>query len=263
MYNFSKLLFVLVLTAFFLIIGCVPEGGGLEIPVATEGETPAVEPEVATAIAEAVQATLIAQGVSATLTASASEGTQPTIPTAATYTPVPPTPAPSVIRSSTFDGVDMEGWFATDKAKLTNPGAGGSGGGPQNGCLIFHDVGEGAAYYVAPPKFLGDWRGYSKIKFDIWSSGGDYFSSWPSDPTMREDIFLASGRATAQRLLPQRPPQSWETFVILLIDDGKWTFHGGATSLNDILANVTDFRIRAEYGVGEDESGLDNVELVR
>jgi hypothetical protein len=48
-----------------------------------------------------------------------------------------------------------------------------------------------------------------------------------------------------------------------LRNDGDWTFSGGATRLEDVLANVTGLEIRAEYGDGADESGLDNVELAR
>ena len=80
---------------------------------------------------------------------------------------------------------------------------------------------------------------------------------------MHGDIFLASGYATAQRLLSHRPPDQWETFIIPLKDEDEWAFGGGATSLDDVLVNVTDFQIRAEYGEGVDKSGLDNVELVR
>jgi len=38
---------------------------------------------------------------------------------------------------------------------------------------------------------------------------------------------------------------------------------GGATNLADVLKNVTDLQIWAEFGVGGDKSGLDNIELVR
>jgi hypothetical protein len=47
------------------------------------------------------------------------------------------------------------------------------------------------------------------------------------------------------------------------VDDGEWIVDG-AQNLSDVLANVTDFQIRAEYGDPiVDKSGLDNVELVR
>ena len=79
---------------------------------------------------------------------------------------------------------------------------------------------------------------------------------------MHGDIFLASGYSTAERLLPHRPGESWETFVVPLVDDGKWVFGGGATRLEEVLVNITDFQIRAEFGQDEDVSGLDNVFIV-
>ena len=37
---------------------------------------------------------------------------------------------------------------------------------------------------------------------------------------------------------------------------------GGALCLEDVLSSVAEFRVRAEYGVGDDRCGLDNVRLV-
>jgi hypothetical protein len=79
---------------------------------------------------------------------------------------------------------------------------------------------------------------------------------------MYGDVFIANGTKTAMLLFPERPPASWKTFDIFLTEDQGWVFGGGATTLSDILINVTDLQIRAEYGVGMDQSGLDNVELL-
>ncbi len=164
-------------------------------------------------------------------------------------------------RSSHFNGSDVESWVGHG-ITMTNPGAGGSGSGTENGCLVvIGEEGGATGYFIAPSKYYGDWRDYSQLKLDLWSSGGEYFTSRQG---MHGDIFLASGSATAQRLLPHRPTDHWETFVIFLGDDGEWTFGGGATSINDVLVNVTDFQIRAEYGANAlDECGLDNVELIK
>ena len=181
------------------------------------------------------------------------------------------TPTPSVVRSS-FEGTNKEGWTTisyfegsntttTSDGALTNHGTGGNGGGTNNGHLGWTDPDSGASYYVAPSRYHGNWRGYSELRLDLRSSGGDYFTS--GHGMHGGDILLVSGYATAQRLLPCRPPGSWRTFIIPLTDSGEWILGGGATSLNDVLVDVTDFQIRAEYGVNKDESGLDNVELVR
>jgi len=159
---------------------------------------------------------------------------------------------------STFDESSLEGWTAY-RTKFENKGAGGSGGGENNGCLIVTDDKNNTGYFVAPQRFLGDWRVYSKIRVDLWSSGGDYYTSgWG----MYGDIYIKSGAATAQRLFTHRPGERWETLEIPLLDDDEWIFSGGATKLSDVLVYVTDFQIRAEYGTGSDACGLDNVELV-
>jgi hypothetical protein len=119
--------------------------------------------------------------------------------------------------------------------------------------------GGATSYYIAPSKYHGDWRLYSELKLDLWSRGGGYFDS---GYRIHGDIYIVSGFATAHRFLPQRPPEQWKTFIIPLVDDGQWIFGGGATALTDVLVNVTDFQIRAEYGTGSDTSGLDNIELV-
>jgi hypothetical protein len=182
----------------------------------------------------------------------------------ATFTPTPeptdtPVPTPIPITSS-FDGADTAGWRVSP-GKVTNPGEGGNSGGENDGHLEVKAPGDNrTSYYIAPPNFYGDWTAYSELSVDLWSHGGpDYTSGHGA----RGDIYLANGNMTAQRLLPYGPPENWETFVVPLTDDEQWTFGGGATSLADVLRNVTDFEIRAEYrrGAERDSSGLDNVGL--
>lgn len=161
--------------------------------------------------------------------------------------------------SSYFNGISKEGWGTTD-GKVSNPGRGGSGGGVNNGYLKATPLGDGkTSYYVAPPQYYGDWRGYSVLKFDLWSSKGKYYVSGYG---LDGDVYIANGHMSAQRSFSHRPPADWQKYVIPLQDDGQWSFGGGADSIDDILMNVTGFLVRAEYGVGEDFSGLDNVEFV-
>ncbi len=78
---------------------------------------------------------------------------------------------------------------------------------------------------------------------------------------MQGDIYLANGGKKAWRLLPnpRHPPKNGYLYEIPF-DDGQWELEG-ATSVQEVLANVTDFEIRAEYGGGLDTSRLDHVEL--
>jgi hypothetical protein len=183
-----------------------------------------------------------------------------------THTPLPiasPTPEPPPTSTpldtilSSFDGINIDGWRANEGSP-TNPGLGGNTRGEKDGYLRLEPQGPGTSYFFAPPIYHRDWRVFPVLRVDLWSSGGDYFTE---GHRMHGDIYLVNGELTAYRLLPHRPPESWETFIIPLEDDGHWTLGTGTMSLDDVLANVTDFQIRAEYGVGLDYSGLDNVEL--
>jgi hypothetical protein len=159
---------------------------------------------------------------------------------------------------SDFDGGDLDGW-APFRAAFANPGSGGSGAGAANGCLVVNEDKSDTGYFIAPATYHGDWRGAVELQMDLRSSGGKYFSSGYG---MVGDVAIYNGGKCAWRLFPMRPPVSWQKFAVPFVNDGHWKFSGGAASLDDVMMNVTDFRIRAEYGVGADECGLDNVRVV-
>lgn len=168
-------------------------------------------------------------------------------------------PAQVPLLHSYFDGTDTEGWTLY-LGSLRNPGSGGSGGGDNNGYLRTSPPNDDrTSYFVAPAKYHGDWRNYTELGVELWSYGGTYYSSGYS---MYGDIYIANDDKTAHLFLPRRPASTWDSFVVSLDDTGSWSFGGGATSLAEILSNVTDFQIRAEYGVWADHTGLDNVELM-
>ncbi len=160
---------------------------------------------------------------------------------------------------SEFNGGSTDGWTAYGTT-IANPGYGGKSGGASDGCLIVTKDKPGVTgYFIAPAAFHGDWRGASELHVDLKSSGGGYFTSGYG---MQGDIALYNGKKCAWRILPKRPSSSWDRFSIPLSDDGMWNFKGGATNLKDVTANVTDFRIRAEYGTSKDDCALDNVKLI-
>ncbi|CAG0932489.1 partial Serine-aspartate repeat-containing protein D, partial [Thermoflexales bacterium] len=157
-----------------------------------------------------------------------------------------------------FSGANLEGW-SVNAGALQNPGSGGNDAGSSDGYIRTSAPGDSiTSYFVAPPRFHGDWRNYIELKFALWSSGGSYYSSGYS---MHGDVYLASGSKTAYRMLPRRPATTWDPFTVLLADTVGWTLGGGATSLTEVLSNITNFQIRAEYGVGTDQAALDSVEL--
>ena len=112
------------------------------------------------------------------------------------------------------------------------------------------------SYFVAPNKFFGDLSSKKMLKFDIWSSGGRYFTTGYKS---FGDVVIKNGNKTATYNFTSRPSKKWESMEIPLTDNGQWTLSNGTESLNDVLKNVTKIFIRAEYGVGKDYAGLDNV----
>lgn len=196
-------------------------------------------------------------------TTTATETVEPTqtitaLPTS-TNTPAPSFTPQIINIGSTFDKNGTDGW-RFNSGEMTNPGVGGNTGGENDGHLRAAPRYGGVSYYIAPPKFFRNWREFTELRFDMWSQGGEYFTE---ERGFIGDIYLANGDLEAWLLLPYRPPETWETFVIPLIDDGNWVFGAGTMRLEDVLSNVTDFRIRAEYGRDTDFSGLDNVFLVK
>ena len=123
--------------------------------------------------------------------------------------------------------------------------------------LVVQPYGDGlTAYFEAPAAYLGDWRGRSQITFERMSEGGEYYGAfdWGGDG----DVVIMNGVLRASYVIDSDHSGGWGSFTVPL-DGSGWTFDGG--SFDDILADVTEFRIRAEYGAGADISGLRNVVL--
>ena len=124
--------------------------------------------------------------------------------------------------------------------------------------IIGHAAGDGrTSYFLAPPSFQGDWRKFNRLRFDKKSWGGAYYP--PTKHGADGDIVLESGEKRASIALSPHHTGDWRTYEIRLDDDG-WRLSGGARSMEDVLANVTGLRIRAEYGEGTDHAGLRGVE---
>ncbi len=70
--------------------------------------------------------------------------------------------------------------------------------------------------------------------------------------------FAEQTRMRATFEIPQHHIGEWRAFSISL-DDPGWRLEGGATSIADVLQNVTAFQIRAEIASGPDASAIRTV----
>jgi hypothetical protein len=113
-----------------------------------------------------------------------------------------------------------------------------------------------ADYFYAPTRLLGDWSAATAITFEKKSSGGSYLSAYFED--IYGDVVLKNGSMRATFEIPEHHTGDWRGFRVPL-DGNGWVLKGGAKSIADVLQNVTVFQIRAEYGMGADQSAIRNV----
>ena len=115
------------------------------------------------------------------------------------------------------------------------------------------------SYYTAPDALLGDWSHVTHILLEKKSSGGRYYTGSHGDIG---DIVLLGSKGSASYRLEEDHSGEWKAYRVPL-DGPGWTFADGAKNMADIIANVTSFRIRAEYGYGADTSAIRRVRLLR
>jgi hypothetical protein len=118
--------------------------------------------------------------------------------------------------------------------------------------------GEGkTSYYIAPASFHGDWTGARALVLEKQSSGGSYYASGAGAVG---DVILSGPNGTARYRFAEDHSGEWKAFRVPL-DGTGWSLDEGTASLAAVLSNVTDFRIRAEYGDGPDTSAIRGVML--
>ncbi|SEO75167.1 hypothetical protein SAMN04490248_11154 [Salinihabitans flavidus] len=169
--------------------------------------------------------------------------------------PAPVAP-PQGERVTEFSNGRANGWsglLSTVEPKMT--------GGPEGrGYLESVSPGDGHdGYYVAPPEFHGDWRDLDTIEVQIRGASGDYYGALGRKGV---DIVIESDRGWASTGFDREVAPFWATQRVRLDDPGRWTLTRGASRLEDVLANVTGFRIRAEYILGDTSGGLARVVVV-
>jgi len=166
-----------------------------------------------------------------------------------------------------FDDGRADGWTVTGSATGSDTATVSTNGicglvqvDPNSGFLCSDAASDGGtSYFVAPEKFTGDFNVFSTLNFRLVTNGGSYFNSgFGFDGDI--SIFNGVSRAFLVFTEDQQPTDVWRTYQIPLNDESAWEVDDGS-ALSSVLQNVTELRIRAEYGVGADNGGLDDVSL--
>lgn len=125
--------------------------------------------------------------------------------------------------------------------------------------LAIPATGGRTSYFIAPAELLGDWREHAAVALRIRSWGGDPYG--PGRHAADGDVVITSGPLEARYDMNAAHSGEWEEHAIPLRDDA-WQLSHDDITLEDILADVTGFRIRAEYGFGTDFSAVSGVRLL-
>lgn len=164
-------------------------------------------------------------------------------------------------RLTNFDDGNADGWAITsaDVPFISTDGNCGSIQVESEPGFICADANEdgGTSYFVAPAEFLGDINVFSNLNFDLIANGGTYFNSGFG---FDGDVVITNGVSTASITFTeeQEPDNTFRTYIIPLNENGNWVVDDGSP-LSTVFQNITELRIRAEYGTGPDNSGLDNI----
>ena len=165
------------------------------------------------------------------------------------------------VNAALVSGFDAsgEGWAAT-------PGIGGainfaweSTGGNPGGFIAATDGGAQQWYFISPDSWDGDWTSYigGMLRYEIRILNP---ASPPYDYFTLDDVQIYSGTGNYVSWSSGiNPTESWTPYAVQLVSS-NFTVTGSAT-FDDILANVTELRIRGEYLNFNDREGLDNVSI--
>ncbi len=174
------------------------------------------------------------------------------VPTTAVPTTVVTVAAPVDVAVRFAKG--LQGWTGQSAKLAALPVGGPSGGGVLE---VFTPAGGAVGYIIAPPSLLGDWRGVGGLRITLRSRGGPYLGAFEGGAL--GDIYLANGGMTAAIAFPGPVGPGWQAQEVSF-DDPGWVLGGGAQSVAEVLAHVTDFRIRAEFFSGDAKAWLSTIE---
>jgi len=144
---------------------------------------------------------------------------------------------------------DLDGWSAIGDGVATWIESGGNPGGWMR---IEDDVQDHYAWAKAPSKFLGDWEslGITYISADV-----EELSLNPYEPF---DFEISGPGGTADYNSGIIPTTSWQ-IILAPLQESAWNITQG--TWEDIISNVTEFLVDAEFNNGQEKVGIDNVIL--
>lgn len=165
--------------------------------------------------------------------------------------------ADAFIIASTFD-TDADGWTSTVPSEVSWTSAGGNLDG-----YMRHEDGSGAStLLIAPSEFLGNWSNVLSVAYDhkIFQTGNNINTFIPY-------LFQISGPGGTAQWIGSTPNgvTDWTTQSTTL-DEGLFNVTSG--SWDDLISNVSDFRIKMELVDNgatsiRDISGIDNVYITK
>jgi hypothetical protein len=146
-----------------------------------------------------------------------------------------------------FDS-DLEGWTVIEDGTTSWQAAGGNPG----GWMRVDDFTEGDWIWAkAPASILGGWTGWQYISVDVRIVSGS--------PSETVDFMISGPGGSATFTSGQVPTSGWLTFTTEL-EESRWSVTSGTWAA--LLADVTEFLVRAEYRTGDEAVGIDNVTLL-
>lgn len=171
---------------------------------------------------------------------------------------VAPSALATVIASSNFS-TDADGWVLVN---YDGTGAPASPTWNSSGYVTATDL-FSDGFWRAPVAFRGNLSSAygGSLSYDVFSD----YQSWAMT-----DIYIQGSAGTLSYRFASQPTSSFSTFTASLTSSAGWMWglaytnpltQATAGQIQSVLANVTDIRIRQEYGNGADFSGLDNVVL--
>jgi Laminin B (Domain IV) len=169
-------------------------------------------------------------------------------------------PSTSAQFVSTFNN-GLDGWtIYNDAENLRHEAVGGY----PDGYIRADDIGNGQYFgFASPAEYGGDRSAYlgGSLSWDLLCVG--VINSSPSLP----DVFLIGTAMTlTNNSLPQPVQNQWTSFALALDASANWKLPSGESATNadivGVLQSLSQIRIRAEYTVGVDSDGIDNVVFV-